>query len=731
MARTFASRSALSEAIALINAGQIAKAEEICRSAVSRNQDDVNMVALLGATLLKSKQIDEAEKFLRQAIQLAPSFAKPHEDLGHLLLNKGQPEEAVTILQKATRLDPDLDYAWFNLGKARAMLGKGKEADEAFEKSFDLNPERKMLALAAEHQKAGRLKEAEEMYAQILRSNPTNVDALRLSGHAAMRSGQIYKAERLFRRAVSNAPDFVLLHIDLGNTLKEQNRLSEAIEQFKEAIELEPGNVHAHYLLASVLSLAALTYESVEAYQKVLALKPTHTGAMLGLGHVLKTVGRQDEAVESYRNCILAKPNFGETWWSLANLKTYKLTETDIHEMESLLSTADDPEAEISEQSRVNFLFALAKAYEDSGNFERAWGHYKEGNSRQRVLENYDPVRTEVMADEIIEVFNHDFLSNFSSNFSSGHPQTITSSSGHPQAVPPQAVPPNSGHPQTLSSDSTKGGLGPSSGHPPTGGSSGHPSNEPIFVVGLPRSGSTLIEQILASHSQVEGTSELPYAGLVATSLSRNRADGVNYPHAVHELSSEHFVRLGRDYLDLARIHRTEGAPRFIDKMPNNFPTIGFLHLVLPNAKIIDARRYPLDSCLSCYRQLFARGQNFTYDLTDIGEYFLQYQRLMDHWHEVLPGRCLTVQYEEMVTDFENQVRRLLDFCDLPFEDACLNYYKTDRPVRTASSEQVRQPVYSKSVHFWRNHEEYLAELIEVLEPVLPRYQKYESINRP
>ena len=227
----------------------------------------------------------------------------------------------------------------------------------------------------------------------------------------------------------------------------------------------------------------------------------------------------------------------------------------------------------------------------------------------------------------------------------------------------------------------------------------------------------------------VEGTAELPYIGLVATSLNRNRADGVNYPRAVRELTGEHFKKLGQDYLDLAQIHRAEGKPRFIDKMPNNFPSVGFIHLILPNAKIIDARRYPMDSCLSCYRQLFARGQSFTYDLTEIGEYFLEYQRMMDYWHEVLPGRCLTVQYEDMVTDFDNQVRRLLEYCGLPWEENCARFYETERPVRTASSEQVRQPVYTRSIHFWRNYADRLQELREVLEPALPRYQQYEQIN--
>ena len=675
MAQTFASKSALSEAIALINSGHLDKAEAICRSATERNPDDINMVALLGAILLKSNQIPAAEKYLRQATQLAPSFAKPHEDLGHLLVEKGQPDEAVEVLRKATRLDPNLDHAFFNLGKALAMLGEGKEADKAFEKSFDLNPERKNLALAAEHQREGRWDEAEKLYREVLRGNPTNVDAMRLLGNVCTQTGRIYQAERLFRRALANAPDFVLAQIDLGHALKKQSRLEDAIEQFREAIRLEPDNVQAIFALGSTLSAAAQTYQAVDTYQRVLELAPKHTGAMLGLGHVLKTVGRQEDAIEAYRNRIRHKPQNGEIYWSLANLKTYRLTDEDIHEMESRVASADDPDEMISEESKINFLFALAKAYEDREEFGRAWEYYHEGNNCRRMGENYDPVRDEVINDELVEVFSRDFLSENTDL--------------------------------------------------------GHPSAEPIFVVGLPRSGSTLIEQILASHSQVEGTSELPYAGTVATSLNRNRADGVNYPRAVRELEEEHFKRLGGDYLELARIHRTEGKPFFIDKMPNNFPTIGFIHLILPNAKIIDARRYPLDSCLSSYRQLFAKGQSFTYDLTEIGEYFIQYQRMMDHWHEVLPGRCLTVQYEEVVTDFENQVRRLLDYCELPWEDACVHFHETERPIRTASSEQVRQPVYSKSVNFWRNHEEYLAELIEVLKPVLPRYKQYEYINRP
>ncbi|MDT8320294.1 MAG: sulfotransferase [Xanthomonadales bacterium] len=673
----FATKSTLFEAVELINSGQIDKAEAICRAAAERNDQDVNMTALLGATLFKARRMDEAEQWLRHTMETAPRFAKPWSDLGQLLLETRRPEEAVQVLETAVELDPTDGDAWFNLGKARALIGRGPEADQAFEKSFDLDPTRKALALAAEHQQAGRQAEAEKICREILRTEGTNVNALRLLGTISVQAGRLQEAERLLRRAIAQAPDYAEARRDLGRLLKEQHRLEEAIEQFEVAIELEPDSYQAHFLLASVLAPAARTDDALGAYRRVLELRPRHPGAWLGLGHMLKTVGQQDEAVRAYRECIRLKPGNGETYWSLANLKTYTLSDDDIAAMEEQIARTDvDAEGgtEVDAQSRVNFLFALAKAWEDRGRFDRAWTCYEEGNSTQRMEENYDPVRTEVLNDAIVQVFSREFLA-------------------------------------------AQAGRG-------------NPSGEPIFVIGLPRSGSTLLEQILASHSMVEGTAELPYVGMVANSIGRNRADGVNYPQAMRDLQPKQLQQLGQDYLDLARIHRSEGRPRFVDKMPNNFPSVGFLHLALPNCKIIDARRYPLDSCLSCYRQLFARGQSFTYDLTDIGEYFLQYQRMMDYWHEVLPGRVLTVQYEDMVTDFDHQVRRLLEYCGLPFEKNCVRFWETDRPVRTASSEQVRQPIYSHSVHRWRQYEDRLGELIEVLEPVLPRYAQYESINR-
>lgn len=657
-----APRATFNQAIRLLNGGDPEGAVAICREALAEDPDDVNFTALLGAMLLKTRRLEEAERELRRAIALAPNFAKPHEDLGLLLLQQRRGEEAEAVLREAVRLDPELEQAHFSLGRALLMNGKSAEADDAFDRCFALNPEKGRLAEAARLHRSGRVEEAERLYRRVLRDNPENVTALRLLGVIAMQSGHPDNALELLSRAVRLAPDFTGAVIDLGRLHQDQHRLAEATECFRRAVATAPDSAQAHYLLAAALAPAARTEEASAAYRRAIELQPGHAGAWLGLGHTLKTLGRQSEAIAAYRECIRLKPANGESWWSLANLKTYRLDDDDVRAMESALETPGD-----DEQSAVNFLFALAKAWEDREDYERAWHYYDTGNRRQRLREHYDPVQTEVNNDAVIEVFSEEFLA-------------------------------------------VNEGVGCD-------------DPAPIFIVGLPRSGSTLIEQILASHSRVEGTAELPYLGRVATSLNRNRADGVNYPRAVRELGTENFEALGRRYLEHAQLHRTEGTPRFIDKMPNNFPNVGLAHLILPNARIIDARRHPMDACLSCYRQLFARGQSFTYDLNDIGEYFLEYQRMMDHWHAVLPGRVLTVQYEELVGDLENQVRRLLAYCDLPWEDACLNFHETDRPVRTASSEQVRQPIYRDAIGYWRRYQSHLEDLQEVLSPVLGRYE--------
>ncbi|MBI1732744.1 MAG: sulfotransferase [Gammaproteobacteria bacterium] len=653
-----ATKAPFDEVIALVGAGDTERAEALCSEAVQRDGRDVNMLALHGAVLLKMRRMTDAEQALRRAIALAPSFAKPREDLGQLLLRTGRTQEAATELRHAVRLEPALDQAWFNLGKALAALGHGREADAAFERSFELVPERKALAYASKAHHEGKLDEAERAYRDVLRRNPGNVDALRLLAGIALQARRQDEAERLLRKALALAPDFVAAHVDLAQLLKEQDRIEEAIESLRAALGIEPDNARTHFLLGGTLAPAALTHEAIESYRRALALNPNHAGAWLGLGHTLKTVGNVDEAIHAYHESARLRPNNGEIYWSLANLKTYRFSDAEVAAMEEKIAAG-----KLSMLSEVNMLFALGKACEDRADYERAWDRYARGNARRREDEWYDPVQTQVLHDSIVDTFDRALL------------------------------------------DSHAGG--------------GDPDPAPIFIVGLPRSGSTLLEQILASHSQVEGTAELPYIGRVVNSLHLNRADGVNYPAAVRELGDSNLRDLGREYLRLSLLHRCRGAPRFIDKMPNNFPHIGFIHLILPNARIVDARRHPLDACVSCFRQLFARGQPFTYDLVDIGEYYLQYRKLMDHWHNVLPGKVLTVQYEELVGDFENQVRRLLDYCGLPFEDNCLRFHETERPVRTPSSEQVRRPVNTEAIGRWRHYEKHLDALKEVLQPLL------------
>jgi tetratricopeptide (TPR) repeat protein len=660
-----APRAEFEETIALINRGEFAVAESRCRAAMQAWPRDVNVIALLGALLIKLNRDAEAEKLLQQAIALAPGFAKPYEDLGYLLVQGNRAAEAVPHLQRATELDPKLEKAWFTLGKALAVLGRGAEADRAFEKCFELSPERRMMAHAAEHQKDGRLEEAERLYQRVLRHNQRNVDAMRLLSLIALRGGREMEAESLLQKAIALAPDFLAAILDLGKLRKEQDRYGESLECFDRALALDKANAQTHFMRASTLAPAAFTNEAIEAYEECLRLRPDHIGALLGLGHMFKAVGRYGDAVASYDACIRLRPDLGETYWSLANLKTYRFEDATVAEMERRVAGGG-----LTAQSEVNFLFALAKAYEDRGDYERAWHFYSAGNSKQRGEVAYDPVQTETMNDRIIQAFSADFLR------------------------------------------SRQG--------------AGNADAAPIFILGLPRSGSTLLEQILASHRDVEGTSELPYLGRIALRLNRNRVEGVTYPEVVRELPQEVFQKLGSDYLAFAQLHRRAGSPRFIDKMPNNFPNVGLLSLILPNAKIIDARRHPLDACLSCYRQLFAKGQPFTYDLMEIGEYYLQYERMMDHWASVLPGKVLTVQYEEVVTDFETQVRRLLEFCGLGWDEACLRFYESDRTVRTPSAEQVRQPIYDRSIGHWRHYEQHLGELLTVIEPIRERYRRFE-----
>ncbi len=512
-------------------------------------------------------------------------------------------------------------------------------------------------------------KDAETCLQRAVELAPTFAKPQEELGFLLMKSGREREAIPLLENATRLEPDSLRAFSHLGKAHLIAGRPADAVISFARAVSLDPDNARSHCLLAAALARVGRTAAAAEAYRSALTLQPQHPGAWLGLGHALKTLGERQQAVAAYRKCIRLKPESGEPWWSMANLKTFTLNGADIRLMRRSLDRGDN----ISGKSRVNFLFALGRACEDSRDFRQAWSYYRQGNKLARRQEHYDPVQTEVTNNALIKLFSQGFLAQHAGQ--------------------------------------------------------GDPSLAPIFIVGLPRSGSTLIEQVLASHSQVEGTAELPYLGRLAASLMRERANGLDKSMAGRAYSPPYFRELGKKYLGQAAGHRHSGRRHFIDKNPNNFGSIGLLKLIFPNARVIDARRQPLDSTLSCYRQLFASGQPFVYDLLELGEYYLQYERMMAHWHAVLPGQIYTVRYEDMVMDSDREIRRLLAYCGLPWEDACARFYETDRPVRTASSEQVRQPIYSTSINYWRNYEPYLGKLIEVLSPALKKHQRHETLN--
>jgi tetratricopeptide (TPR) repeat protein len=640
------------QAMQRLHAGDNDAAVNICADALVAAPDNIDLLTLHGVALLGCRKPHKAEPPLRRAVELAPRFTRARENLGQALLMLGRPDEAVEHLQEAAALEPRSDSVRMKLAHALARMGDGERADAVYEEAFRLAPDRGKLAEATEHLRDGRIKECKQICEALLASNADDVNALRLSAKVAGEEKRWPRAERLLQRALSLAPDFHDARLDLATALKNLDRLDDAVACAEDTIARAPRNPFAHYIHASMLAVCRRSEEALTAYRRAIELRAFHPAAYVGMGHLLKTQGRTDDGIAAYRKAIEQRPNFGEVYWSLANLKTFRFTAEEVADMERRL--ADEP---LDDDARVHFMFTLGKAYEDHESFDRSFEYYAKACALQRMRISYDPVESEVINERICKVFTAEFL----------------------------------------------GGIRQSDHDGPT----------PIFIVGLPRSGSTLIEQILASHSMVEGTAELPDVGRVSNSLTRKYA-GETYPEAVLHLDAAGWRELGETYLDRTARHR-QGLPFFTDKMPNNFSAVGFIHMMLPGAKIIDAQRHPLDSCFGTFKQHFAHGQTFSYDLDELGEFFLGYRRLMRHWHEVLPGRVLELRYEDMVADQETQTRRLLDYCGLPFEESCLRFYETERAVRTASSEQVRRPIYATSVNHWQNFRDQLAPLIDIL----------------
>lgn len=635
------------------------RAEEICRDHLLMNPGSVHHIRLLGHALMKQKRFDEAEEQLKLALAMRRDFPQLYEDIGTLFALQEKPAKAVPFFEEALRREPSLATAHKKLGEALAELGKGREADEHFKEFFQKDPSSGVVAAAMDKLRNGDRDGAVESLRAVLREDPENIDAMRVLAIAFWQEdNNLADAEAWLRRAVSITPGFTAAWLTLGPVLLEMAKYPEAIDAFQSAIKSDPESHVAWAGLANAYAQGSYPEKALEAYNRAIELGADSAGFHMSHAHVLKTVGDQDAALREYRAAVADRPDFGEVYWSMANLKIFKFEDEEVDAMEEQLESS-----KLSDTAEVHFRFALGKAWEDRKDYDKAWHYYHTGNQAQRPLVSHDPVDMEKRHAIIMEIFGEEFLEKHAG--------------------------------------------------------SGCDAADPILIVGLPRTGSTLVEQILASHSQVEGTSELPSLSKMASAIGRYRPDGVGFPEAARDLSGRDWRSYGENYMEDTKRHRHTDKPFFTDKLPNNFPLVGLLHLILPNAKVINTRRHPMDSCLGAYKQLFARGQTWTYDIDDLSHYYTNYIRVMNHWHTVLPGKVLDVHYEDTVTDLETQVARILDHCGLPFEEECVRFHETERAVKTASSEQVRQPIYTGALGKWQKYEKHLDDWKEDLADVI------------
>jgi tetratricopeptide (TPR) repeat protein len=628
-----------------------AAAIEACEQALEIAPGDTRFVFMLGAALRRSGEYEKAMSPLRDIVEAAPGLPVAHQELGLNYLSLGQLHDARQSLEKAVDLDPSLVGAWRTLSSVRTAEGDDVGAAEAYRRSLGTDKLDPALRKALELFGAGRLGVAEGICREYLRQRPLDVDAIRLLAEIGIRLGIIDEAIKLLERCLELAPEFHVARANYATALGRKQRFDEALTELERLEKSDPDNVSYQVQRASVMSMAGRFEDAHEKFRQVLARVPGNARILTSYGHSLRYGGKGDEAIDAYQQAIAADPEVGEAYWSLANLKTFRFSDDQVDGMKTRLQSLEKPSAD-----KYHLAFALGKALEDGEQYDESFAAYAAGNAIKREFSAYDRKDTTSRVDAMIEHCS-----------------------------------------------------------PALFDTPGHPSNEPIFVVGLPRAGSTLIEQILASHSEVEATAELPFIGEIAGELSekRKKSDESRYPAVLSELTRERREALGQQYLDRAAIYRT-GAPRFIDKLPNNWLHVALIKTILPNATIIDARREPMAAGFANFKQLFARGQEFTYSLGDIGHYYADYLRLMAHAGTILPGAVLTVEYEDVVEDLETQVNALLEHCDLPFEEACVRYYEKDRAVRTASSEQVRQPIYRDALTLWQRYEPHLEPLAEV-----------------
>ena len=653
------------EAQRLLSGGEPNRAEHLLCGLLRDAPDDIEAQYALAVSQRHQHRWDEALATLSAIVESRPEFGRAHQERGYNHIAKRDFGNAQAAFERATGLDPGLINSWKCL--ARLYEERGDEARLAAvrEHLAFLGSLPDELVAAVSYISEDRLREAEALCKQFLRANRTHVEGMRLLAEIATRNKVYEDAEFLLESCVEFEPGHRAAGMQYANLLLKVQKFSKALAVSEQLLDRFPHDAdRIRPLYSAACAGTGRNEAAVEGYRILMRQQPGNPLYPVALGHVHKSDGETDRAVDLYRQAYGIKADFGDAYWSLANTKSYRFTDDELTRMAAM-----EQRPGTGALDRIQLCFALGKAHEDRGEYERAFACYARGNTLKQPAVHHSPDHLQVRVDSQIEVCT---------------PELFASRA---------AV--------------------------------GLPAPDPIFIVGLPRSGSTLLEQILSSHSLVDGTMELHNVLNLAKRLRGWDDEGERqprYPKILAELEPSYFRRFGQQFIDDTRAYRGS-APFFIDKMPNNFFHIGLIRLILPKAKVIDARRHPMACCFSGFKQLFGEGQDFSYGLRDIGNYYRQYVKLMDHWERVLPGFVLRVQYEDVVADLDGQVRRLLEFCGLPFEPGCLEYYRTERSVRTPSASQVRQPIYTSGLEQWRHFEPWLGPLKDALGPeVLARY---------
>ncbi len=659
----------LNEATLAVKENRFDQALKLLEIILKDNPEHIDTLYLASVSSRYLKQFDKSMEYIQTLLANAPDMGRAYQELAHINRDMGNEKKAVTHYRQACELNPALLSSWNSLYKYFNENNNKPAADHALEQINKLKSLPGVLLYIEQILNEGRLGLAENKCREFLKKNPTHTYAMSLLSEIANRMGYFDDAEFLLEKAVSFKPNDGELRMKYASILRKKQKFAKTMEQVNILCEKFPDNLNYQAHKASEIMQNGDHEEAIILLEDIIKKNPYNFSTLTSKGHAEKTLGRSDEAIQSYQSAYKIKPDHGEAYFSLANLKTYSFTESELDSMRDQVKRVD-----LSLRDKAYFHFALAQGCEVIEFFDEAFHHLEKGNNikNKQSLYSIERMNKELQAQE--DICNEEFFQNL--------------------------------------------------------GDGGFRTKDPIFILGLPRAGSTLIEQILASHSMIDGTLELPNILSIAQNLRGDDIYGKlgNYPKSLESLTQKQREDFGKDFINDTRMHRND-APMFTDKMPNNFRHIGLIHLIMPNAKIIDARRYPLDCCFSMFKQLFAQGQEFTYGLEEAGNYYKSYVKLMNHWDKVLPNKILRVNNEDVIDDLEGQVKRILSFLEVPFEENCISFYETDRSVRTASSEQVRQPINKKGMGRWKPYAKHLKPLLESLDKDLLLSEDISLIN--